>query len=144
MNISLNLRKDVYEHPRTKKRIYVYTPRINVILIGNHNVTPPILSYIDTGAVFNIFPMECATNFLGFTQKGIKKVTRWDILGVGGADKVGYGIQLSIYSPDFRIDRTMVYFVENQPYPLLGVYGFIDQFKSFTINNETKKYELIK
>jgi hypothetical protein len=136
--------KWVYENPQTKKRIYYYVPIINLIIIGNHKVGKPISCYLDSGAALNIFPSEYATVFLGYSKKSLKKGTKTPILGVGGTRKTAYGHKCDIQHPEFRLKDIMIYFVEEQPYALLGRIGFMDQFERIVFDEKGKTLELFK
>lgn len=119
-------------------------PEITVILIGNHKVGKPIKCLIDTGSTANIFPWEYGTVFIGFSDKFMRKGTRFPIIGVGGKKTEGNGHKCTIQNPDFEIKNVMIYFVKDQPYALLGRVGFMDKFKKIIIDEENKHFELIK
>jgi len=135
-----------YLDPQTNKEKVCYRPYVRVLLISSkgHRAGKPIESLIDTGADFNVFPWEYAEAFLGFSDKTLRKGTHLDITGVGDAKKEGYGHRCTIHHPDFRIENANIFFVKNQPCPLLGRVGFMDQFRKIIIDEENKTLELIK
>lgn len=130
------------ENPKTKKRTYIFVPIIEILLVGNHKVGKTIRSYLDTGAMFNVFPEEYALTFLGYSKKSLEKGDPLEILGVGGIKTKGFGHECSIQHPEFSIKDIMIYFVEDQPYPLLGRTGFMDHFKKIIFNEESKVLEI--
>lgn len=140
--MKLNYSKWLYLDPTTKSRNYVYVPIFEVFLVSNHKVGKPVKSYLDSGAIFNIFPMEYARFILGYSVKSLKKGIKLPIIGVGGSSTIGYGHKCSIQHPKFKLENLLVYFVENQPYPLLGRVGFMDRFKQIIFNESEKFLEL--
>ena len=136
------LTKWVYEDPISKDRIYIHVPLIDLFLIMNHKIGNVIKCYLDTGATVSIFPLEYAVYFLGLSDKTIKNGVVTPVLGVGGVNVSAYGHKCTIQHPSFCIKNVMVYFLKDQPYPLLGISGFIDQFKKIIIDEEEKTLEL--
>jgi len=135
--------KWVYENPKTKNRTYTYVPIISLFLIGNHKVGKSTKCYLDSGSIFNIFPTEYATALLGFSEKSLKKGVSIKILGVGGMETKGYGHKCNVQHPNFELKDVLIFFVNNQPYPLLGRTGFMDQFKKIVFDEENRHLELI-
>ena len=133
----------VFENPLTKERIYFYVPILEVFLVANHKIGKPVRCYLDTGASVNIFPWEYGTACLGFSDKTMKKGLIMSITGVSGIKTEGYGHVCTIQHPDFCLKDVMIYFVKDQPYPLLGRVGFMDQFKKIVFDEEEKMLELV-
>ena len=121
-----------------------YAPWLNVLLVSNHNVGKSTRCYIDTGATVTIFPSEYAYAHLGYSTKSLKRGELINLYGLGGAKAVGYGHMCSIHHPDFQIKNVMIYFVENQPYPLLGRISFMDRFKRIVFEEENKFIEFFQ
>lgn len=141
--MKIPLKKDILKLNNGNLYPY-YAPWIDVFLASNHNVGKPTRCYIDTGATVTIFPADYAYAYLGYSFNSLKKGQLVELYGLGGAKTVGYGHICTIHHLDFRIDRAVVYFVENQPYPLLGRIGFMDKFKSIVFDEENKCMELIQ
>lgn len=132
-----------YRDSPTGKDKIVWWPVVDVILLCNHRVGKPVRCIFDTGSVNNIFPLEYATVFLGFSEETVKsRGKEIDILGVSGAKSKGYGHLCAIHHPDFKLENVSVYFVENQPCPLLGRIGFMDHFEEIILNEKEKTLEL--
>ncbi|OGC50635.1 hypothetical protein A2716_03030 [candidate division WWE3 bacterium RIFCSPHIGHO2_01_FULL_40_23] len=144
MRSKIKLTPDYYRSPETGKELIVYAPRIILLVFSNHKTGPATTCYLDTGATFNIFPWDYALKHLGFSESSIRKGVHIKILGVGNAIKEGYGHTCAFHHPDFRIENAMVYFVKDQPYPLLGLIGFVDKFDKVVLNEKDKVIELIK
>ena len=123
----------------------LYTvPWIDVFLTSNHIVGPSISCYIDTGATVTIFPSGYAYGFLGYSETSLKNGVRIGLMGIGGSSTVGYGHVCTINHPEFCIENSLIFFVDNQPFPLLGRIGFMDKFKRITFDEENKFMEFIR
>ncbi|KKT84106.1 MAG: hypothetical protein UW82_C0027G0003 [candidate division WWE3 bacterium GW2011_GWC2_44_9] len=120
----------------------VYVPIIDLVLHANHKYSPGLACYLDTGAHYNVFPEEVALASFGMSQKSISKGLELPILGVGGCSATAYGFDVEIIHPYFKF-MSKIYFLKNQPFPLLGRVGFMDHFDKITLNEKDKKLELV-
>lgn len=141
--MKIKLKENIFERPHGKAES-VYTPIIPVFLTYNHAPGRSIESHVDTGASISLFPSDYAKKFFNFTDSKIKKGRETHLTGIAGLSRKAYGFKCSIHHPEFRIKDTYVYFLDNQPYPLLGFKGFIDQFESICIRGKEKTLELTK
>jgi len=144
MLTKIALEKWVYKDPNSEERFYVYQPIVTILLGYNHKFTAPVKCLLDTGATINVFPEELALTFFGITKKTLQKGRVIEIQTVGNRKVFGYGLECTFQHPEFKIEKTLVYFVENQPYPLLGRVGFMDKFKKIVLDEEHKILELEK
>src|SRR3990167_9461875 len=127
-----------------KKNIPIYLPLIDVLVTCKHMVSKPVRCCIDTGAYMNVFPKEFATAFLGFSERSMKRDAHIiKILGVGGIETEGYGHRCVIHALDFCLKDVLIYFVDNQPFPLLGRSGFMDRFQKIIFDEKKHIVELI-
>jgi hypothetical protein len=141
--VKQKLTKWVYEDPLSKDRFYIHVPLIDLFLVMNHRIGSVVRCYLDTGATVSIFPLEYASSYLGLSDKTIKNGAVMPVVGVGGINVDAYGHKCTFQHPDFCIKDVMVYFLKDQPYPLLGISGFVDHFKKIIIDEEEKTLELI-
>ncbi len=88
-----------------------------------------------------LFPAEYAYTFLGFSKSALKHGKKLPLLGIGGVSKIAYGVTCNIQHPEFSIKDVYIYFLENQPFPLLGRVGFMDRFKYINFNEAEKEME---
>ena len=141
--MKIKLKESIYIRPNSKTEI-THMPVIPVFLTYKHAQGKAIECRIDTGADVNLFPLEYAKVFFNFNDSRIKKGREINLGGISGIEKKAYGFKCSIHHPSFKISDVFIYFIENQPYPLLGLKGFIDKFQSITIHGKEKTLELIK
>ncbi|MEK7610998.1 MAG: aspartyl protease family protein [Patescibacteria group bacterium] len=137
------LSPEVYLNPVTGQEAIYYSPKVAIVIWCNHLSTGPIRCLIDTGATFNVFPAEVALAYLGFSKKSlVKKCRKINFGGIGGIIREAYGHLCTIHTPDFRFNNVYIYFMDNQPYPLLGRVGFMDHFDKIVIDETRKNLEL--
>ena len=137
------LKEDIFTYPDGTTET-IYAPVIPISLTYKHAMGKTIESHIDTGASINLFPSGYARTFFKLKDSNLKKGKEILLGGIGGMTKKAYGFKCSIHHPNFRIKDVYIYFLDNQPYPLLGLKGFIDQFQSIKINGKEKTLEIIK
>lgn len=140
--MKIQLKEDVFQFGNGRVVTY-YKPWIDVFLISRHKIGKPVACYIDSGASVTIFPMDYAYAFLGFSSKSIKKGVLLNLMGVGGAETESYGHLCTIQHPEFCIKDVLIFFVDNQPFPLLGRIGFMENFAKIIFHEEDKLLELI-
>ena len=76
------------------------------------------------------------------SDKSLRKGVELRILGIGGYTTTAYGFTVEINHPCFKFSD-VIYFLKNQPYPLLGRKGFMDHFEKIIFNEKAKKLELV-
>lgn len=140
--MKIQLKEDVLKLGNGRVITY-YKPWIDIFLVAQHKIGKPVACYIDTGAAVTIFPSDYAYAFLGFSPKSIKKGILLNFMGVGGAVTEGYGHPCTIQHPNFSIKDVLIFFVDNQPFPLLGRIGFMENFFKIIFYEEEKLLELI-
>lgn len=141
----VKLAPEAYRDPLTGRENIYFSPKIDVVIFCNHMSTRSIRCLIDTGATFNLFPAEVATAFLGFSEKTlVKKGREMKFYGIGGIEKTAYGHSCTIHTPEFRLENVFIYFMKDQPYPLLGRIGFMDRFSKIIIDEVGKNLQLIR
>ncbi len=99
--------------------------------------TKSVECLVDSGADFNLFPSDVASNI------GISNIVNKEELefgGIGNDHYVGYRHTLSLFLPN-RIDVD-VYFSPLQREPVLGRIGFFDQFRRVVFDESRKKLVL--
>ena len=137
------LKGDAIEFSNGSSVLYS-VPWIDVSLTSNHKMGPSINCYIDTGATVTVFPSDYAFGFLGYSELSLKKGIRINLMGVGGSLALGYGHICTINHPEFCIENSLIFFVDNQPFPLLGRIGFMDKFKKIIFDEENKTLEFVR
>lgn len=139
--MKVELVKTVFLLPKTEKQIIYYAPWLHAGLSCNHRIGRRVQCYLDTGSAINVFPLEYAQVFLGFSETSIKRGMYMPITGAGNSKNEAWGYKCTLDLGDIVLKDTLVFFLANQPYPLLGQAGFIDRFKRIEINMKDKFIE---
>jgi len=140
--MKFNLKETTFILPKTETQIIYYAPWINLGLACNHIIGREVQCYIDTGAAVTVFPSEYAQVFLGFSLNSIKNGVYLPIQGAGSMMGEAWGHTCTLNFGGHSIKNSLVFFMEKQPHPLLGQYGFIDRLKGIKINMEDKFLDL--
>ena len=110
------------------------------MVMGSNRQPRKLECMVDSGADFNIFPTEFAYEYLGMSEKTLRKGEKFPLRGIGDIElkEPAYGHQLVLKHPYFEF-KTWIFFIDQQYPPLLGRRGFMDQFKRIEFNEEGKK-----
>ena len=143
MKVEINYKEDVFEPKGSGVQITVNLPIISLLVAFKHQSGPYIPCYLDSGATINLFPKDYAITYLGFSEKTLNSGRESNVLGIGGVRKLAFGHLCTLHHPNFRLENTWIYFMEDQTIPLLGRLGFMNRFDSIVFNEKEKKLELI-
>lgn len=136
-----------FKFPYTKAGPFT-VPLIPLILKNDQNkIQTGYVAMIDSGASFNVFHTDVAAALqLDLTHIKDKVMFR----GVGGKGKDFIGktyilkLMISQKGESHEFDTLVVFSedISSSGYPLLGMTGFFDNFKSITFDNKGKKVVL--
>ena len=141
--MKINYSKRFFRDSDTDETFIYHIPLLDVSVESEKQKGPIIRCYLDTGALVNVFPWEYGISCLGFTNKSIEVGSKINLVGVGGTNQTAYGHVCTLSIGNLELQRVMIYFLKNQPFPLLGRVGFMDLFNKIIFNERDQYLELI-
>lgn len=129
--------------PATGRRVHICRPFIPVKVSLGGKDSPPILSPVDSGSDYNLFPAALGV----LVGLDIKNGTEKRISGIGGFQMRVYTweVELNLLSESLGnlvTFNTKVDFSYEQQIPLLGRDGFFNLFRSIEFRERRKLLEL--
>ena len=114
----------------------VFKPTVPIRIGFNRKFTDWFQALVDSGSDKNLFPAELG-ELVGIDIKNVKVRP---VYGIGGVKINSYThkINLNIEKCNFE---TEVDFSYEQKFPLLGRFGFFDQFRSIEFREKQRKIE---
>lgn len=121
-------------NPKTGKVSDVFRPTVPIKVSYGSKVTTPFQALVDSGSDRNLFPSEIG-KILGIP---VKKGMLRPIFGIGKAKISAYThkVLLNFEGWSFEVE---VDFSDEQKIPLLGRFGFFDQFKRVLFREKKKE-----
>ncbi len=120
--------------PKTGKVSDLFRPTIPIKVLYKNKMTSTFQALVDSGSDRNLFPLEIG-RILGIP---VKRGTPRPIFGIGKVKILAYThrVLINFEKCSFEVE---VDFSDEQKVPLLGRFGFFDQFKRVLFREKKKE-----